>query len=117
MVDGLEIPSRVLPLDAGKAAKISVEHGPIRFPYLDCVNAVLHTAAFHPGPRRMRLALSSFKSHSTTVRIVTPWMVRSVMRNGRPWRDVAIDADPLGLLIVNVRYPASAELDTLDIQF
>jgi hypothetical protein len=115
-VDGRDIPSRILPLDAGTGSAISVEMGPIRFPFLDSVNAVLHSASFEPKTRTMTLTVSSYEHHPTAVRILTPWMPRSVALNGKQpaW---GISSTRLGTIIVTIRYPATSNTDSIVIQF
>jgi hypothetical protein len=115
--DGQETPSRVLPLDAASASAITVEMGPIRYPFLDSVNAVLHTASLDPQGRTMKLALSSFEGHATAVRILTPWLARSVSLNGKPWHNWGVSSTPRGTLIITLRYAASAGIDVTEIQF
>jgi glycogen debranching enzyme len=116
-VDGREIPSRILPLDAASGASIVVEMGPIRFPFLDSCNAVVRTASLDPQSRTMRLVLSSFEHHQTTVRILTPWLARSVTLDGKPWAGWGITSTPLGTLVVTVQYRASSATDTIQVIF
>jgi hypothetical protein len=115
-VDGREIPSRILPLDASSGSTLSVEMGPIRYPFLDSTNAMLHSASFEPSARTMKLALSSFQGHPTEVRLLTPMMPRTVTINGRrpTW---GITSTPLGTIIVTIHYPATAGIDNVFIQF
>jgi len=115
--DGREAPSRVLPLDAASASAITVEMGPMRYPFLDSVNAVLHTASLDPHGRTMKLALSSFEGHPTIVRILTPWRARSVSLNRKPWHNWSVSSTPLGTLTITVRYAASTGTDAIQIQF
>jgi len=116
-VDGRDIPSRVLPLDAASGGSIEVEMGPIRYPFLDSVNAVLHTAQVDVQRRTMQAVLSSYDHHSTTVRVITPWYARSVLLNGNPWTRWRMTSTPLGTLVVEIQYEASMGEDTLRISF
>jgi hypothetical protein len=116
-VDGREIPSRILPLDAASATAIAVEMGPIRYPFVDSLNAVLHSASLDPQGRTMNLTLSSFAGHQTAVRIFTPRLARSVALNGRSWPGWEVTSTPLGTLIITVRYAASAGTDSIQVKF
>jgi len=116
-IDGRETPSRVLPLEAASASVITVNMAPIRYPFLDSVTAVLHTASLNPQGRTMRLALSSFDGHQTRVRILTPWRARSVTLNGKKWHNWGVSSTRLGTLIITVRYAASAGTDAIQLQF
>lgn len=116
-VDGREIPSRFLPLDAASGSNIDVQMGPLRYPVIDSVNAVLHSASFDPQTRTMSFTLSSFAGHQTAVRLFTPWIARSVSLNGAPWRGWGVSSNPRGMLILRVRYSASAGPDICQIQF
>jgi hypothetical protein len=112
-----EIPSRILPLDARGASSLTVDMGAIRYPFLDSVNAILHTASLDPDSRILRCVLSSFNDHLTTVRVITPWLARSVAINGGAWKDWAVTSTPTGTLVVTVRYGASEGVDTVEIRF
>ncbi len=116
-VDGKEIPSRVLPLDVASGHSIVVDVGPLRYPFVDSLNAVLQHAEIDPQARTMSFTTSSYPGHETAVRIYTPWLAQSVVRNGFPWRGVEVSSTPRGTLIITVRYRASAGTDSLRIQF
>jgi hypothetical protein len=117
LADKREIPSRILPLDAGRASSITVDMGAIRYPFLDSVNAILHTASLDPDARTFRCTLSSFRDHQTAVKLITPWLARSVAINGKAWKDWAVTSTPTGTLMVTVRYGASEGIDTVEIWF
>jgi hypothetical protein len=116
-VDGREYPSRILPLSAASGKSIDVEMGPIRHPFLDSANAVLHDVRFDSGKGSMHIALSSFRGHETVVKIITPRLAQSVSVNASPWRGWSVSSNPLGTIIITVRYEASAGVDSLEIKF
>jgi hypothetical protein len=115
-VDGREIPSRILPLDAMGGTTIEVEMGPIRYPFVDSVNAVLRSASFDPPARSMTVSLSSYEGHHTELRIISPMAPRSVSLNGKTpmW---GIASTPVGTIVVTVDYIATAGNDAVSIQF
>jgi hypothetical protein len=117
LADGREIPSRILPLDAASAGAISITMGPIRYPFLDSLNAVLHSASVNPKERSMACTVSSYPGHVTVMKIVTPWMADTVLVNGKPWHEWNVTSTPQGTLIVMLTYPASNGMDRVDIQF
>ncbi len=117
LADAREIPSRILPLDAASASTLNIEMGPIRYPFLDSVNAILRTAALDPPKRRMTLGLSSFPGHATTVTVITPWYPRSVALNGTVWNTWGVTGTPRGTLVLRIQYNASAQDDRLEILF
>jgi hypothetical protein len=117
LADGREIPSRILPLDAASAGAISIAMGPIRYPYLDSLNAVLYSASVNPKERSMACTVSSYPGHVTGMKIVTPWMADTVLVNGKPWHEWKVTSTPQGTLIVMITYPASKGIDRVDIQF
>lgn len=116
-IDGQIVPSRVLPLDARAATNVSLVHGPVHYPYLDRVNAVLHAASLDVGRRRLLLALSSFEGHRTDLVLVTPWEARDITLNGRSRTGVESEERRDGTLLLKLRYSASAGVDTVAIQF
>ena len=115
--DGREIASRILPLDAAGAGRISISMGPILFPFLDSLNAVLHSAHVDPQRRTMTCTASSYPGHVTTMKIITPWLAKGVSVNGRPWTTWRVTSTPLGTLIAEITYPASAGVDRIEIRF
>jgi hypothetical protein len=117
LVDGREIPSRVLPLDAGPGSSVKITQGPLRFPYIDSVNAILHSASFDKAKKTLTCTVSSYQGHPTLLVIDTPWLYRRVLLNGRPMRDVAVSSDPLGMLILNIKLVATSGRDRLEIWF
>jgi hypothetical protein len=117
LVDGREIPSRILPVDARTGSSITVEMGPILYPFVDSVNAVLHTARIDPKARTMQLSLSSFERHQTTIRLLTPWMARAVTINGKVWSGWGVSSTPVGTLVITIRYEATSGSDAVQINF
>ena len=117
IVDGREIPSRILPMDAVSADSVSITMGPIRSPFLDSLNAVLHSVSVDPRERRMTCIISSYQGHATGMKIITPWLAENVLVNGKPWHEWGITSTPRGTLIVMITYPASTGIDRVDIQF
>lgn len=115
--DGREIASRILPMDAMGAREISITMGPIRYPFVDSLNAVLHSAVADPHQRTLTCAASSYPGHVTRMRIVTPWLADGVTLNGKPWSSWRVTATPRGTLIVEITYPASAGTDSIGISF
>jgi hypothetical protein len=116
-VDNREIPSRILPLDAASGSAITVEMGPIRYPFLDSANAVLHSASFDPGTRIMQLVLSSYEGHETSLQFLTPSVAQWVRLNDEPWTGWKLSSTPFSTLIVHILYRASAAPDKVTIQF
>ena len=112
-----DIPSRVLPLDARHASSISIDMGAIRYPFLDSVNAILHSASLDHDARVLMCTLSSYKDHQTTVKVITPWLARSVTINGKMWQDWAVTSTPTGTLVVAIRYGASEGRDAIEVRF
>jgi hypothetical protein len=117
LVDDREIPSRVLPLDAARGSSIKITQGPIRFPYIDSLNAVLHSASFDKQTKTLTCTLSSYEGHRTFLAVDTPWLFRRVLLNGKPMPDVAVSSDPLGMLILNIRFAATSGRDKIEIHF
>ena len=117
MIDGDAVPSRVLPLDALAAGSIDVEHGPVRLPYLDGVNAVLRSARLDEGGRRMSLALSSFEGHATTVHIVSPWEPASATLNGGKIAVAGEAPGSDGARRIRLDFRATSAPDTLTLNF
>jgi hypothetical protein len=115
--DGREIASRILPTDALGASEISVTMGPIRHPFVDSVNAILHSAVADPQQRTMTCAASSYPGHVTRMRIVTPWLPDGITLNGKPWSTWRVTSTPRGTLIVEITYPASAGTDSIGLSF
>jgi len=117
LVDGKDIPSRILPRDAGSGKAIEVQMGPIRYPFLDSTNSVLESAHLDPQSRTMSIALSSYAGHPTTVKVFTPWLARSVSINNIPWTGWKVHSTRVGTLYVLVDFEASQGIDTLQIIF
>jgi hypothetical protein len=117
VIDGREIPSRVVPRESASGSTMNVEMGPIRFPFLDSVNAVLETAQLDVHTRTMRLALSSYAGHQTSAKIFTPWLPRTMTLNGLPWTGWRPMSTPNGTLFIMVDFTASASTDTIQINF
>jgi len=117
VLDGKEIPSRILPREAASGSTMSVEMGPIRYPFLDSANAVLETARLDVQTRTMRLALSSYAGHGTSMKIVSPWLPRAMTLNGLPWAGWRPMSTLNGMLYILIDFNASANTDTIQINF
>jgi hypothetical protein len=115
--DGREIASRILPMDAMGASEISITMGPIRYPFVDSLNAVLHSAIADPQQRTMTCTVSSYPGHVTRMRIITPWLPNGIMLNGKPWSMWRVTSTPRGTLVVEITYPASAGMDHIGLSF
>jgi len=117
IVDGALVPSRVIPLEAAEANSIDVEQGPVRYPYLDGVNAVLHSARLDTVGRSMSLTLSSFEGHATTVNVLSPWDLDSAALNGARMPVTGVELGPEGARTVLLEYRATKSVDTLTLIF
>jgi len=112
-----DVPSRILPLDARHSSSLSNDMGAIRYPFLDSANAILHSASLDPDARVLRCTLSSYKDHQTSVKVITPWIARSVLMNGKKWQDWVVTSTPTGTLVLTIRYGASEGRDAIEVRF
>jgi hypothetical protein len=117
LVDGVLVPSRVIPRGVSQAQSIRVEHGPVRYPYLDGVNAVLHDARLDTAGRSLSLTLSSFEGHATTVSVVSPWVPDAASLNGATIAVMDSEPGSEGVQRLTIEYPATKAVDTLIIHF
>jgi hypothetical protein len=117
LLDGEPVPSRVLPAGALEVRSIQIEHGPVRHPYLDGVNAILHAANLDTVGRNLTLTLSSFEGHATAVSVVSPWVPESASLNGA---EIAVTRGAAGsgqAQRLTLDYRASKAVDTLILHF
>jgi hypothetical protein len=117
LVDGMLMPSRVIPRGASGARSIQIEHGSVRFPYLDGVNAVLHDAKLDSVGRTLSLTLSSFEGHATAVNVVSPWSPGAASLNGAKVAVTAGEPEHQGAKRLSLGYRATAAVDTLILHF
>jgi Amylo-alpha-1,6-glucosidase len=66
------IHSLVIPLDASNTTPWNIQFGKSRFPYLEQLNAILHSVSFDTLRGTMSLSLSSFSGHTVVFTIVAP---------------------------------------------
>ncbi|MBK7259268.1 MAG: hypothetical protein IPI01_15975 [Ignavibacteriae bacterium] len=115
--DGRQIASRILPLDAADAGQIAITMGPVLYPFLDSLNAVLHSANVDPQRRTFTCTASSYPGHVTTMRIITPWLAEGVTLNGKPWTTWRTVSTPPGTIVVEITYPGSDGMDRVEVSF
>jgi hypothetical protein len=116
-IDGAIVPSRVIPLEAFGSQAVEIEHGPVRYPYLDGVDAILHAARLDTAGRSLSLVLSSFEGHATTVLVVSPGDVVTASINGAPIAVAGVEPAAGGARRVRLEYRATRDPDILTLRY
>lgn len=84
ILDGMQIPSRVLPLNTAKAQQGRVRFGTPSDPYLDQVNAIVNAAQYEADKHVLHCTVSSFEGHRVRASVVAKRKVKRVEINGKP---------------------------------
>ena len=82
-VDGMIIPSLVLPLQAMEASQVEVLRGWKPYPILESVNAILYDIRLENKRRVITLEVSSFEGHATLARLVAAGKTPRVFVDGK----------------------------------
>ncbi|HLP18360.1 MAG TPA: amylo-alpha-1,6-glucosidase, partial [Bacteroidota bacterium] len=111
-IGGRLIPSAVIPLDAS-GDSISVGYGSCTSPYLESVNAIVHSAEEIQGG--IAVTLSSFEGHTTKARFLCVRPPKRILIDGRAVRS-SNRKDRRGV-VVDVAFRARTGRQTVQLKF
>jgi hypothetical protein len=115
--DGMVVPSSVLPISVRQASNLEIEFGNPAFPYLESINAILHSAYFDKMTNSLRLELSSFSGHEVNVHVITRTKPTKVIVDGNPIADYRTHAQLDGSLRLEIRLTGSDSQQKLEVFF
>ncbi len=116
-VDEKELPSLVLPLEKHIGKSVDVEFGIPNQPYLERVNARLHSALFDAVKKSLVLKVSSFKGHNTMVSVVVLKPPKKVVLDGRTQGKYTVRTEKDGIKVLTISFVGSDKHQTLEIVF
>lgn len=116
-VDGSELPSLVLPLETEQAKSVNIEFGIPAQPYLERLNARLHSALFDAAKKSLLLNVSSFKGHSTVVSVIVLTTPKKVILDGRTQSKYTIRSEKDGAKVLTISFAGSNKHQSLEIVF
>ena len=82
MYDGKQIPSLVIPSDAGNLDKIIIKLGKPDIPIINSTNALVINPYFDKEKNLLEFELQSFEGHHTETKIISPTMVKVTFIDG-----------------------------------
>ena len=110
-----DIPSVVLPLDLGKGETWDIRKGSIGRPYLQELNAVLHSINYSSVNHRLTMTVESFPGHLTVALVHSPGASSRVLLDGRVITDVRSASSPDGGRLTEIRFTGSDRVQSLEI--
>jgi len=110
-----DIPSVILPLDLGGGQTWEIQKATIGRPYLQEINAVLHSVRFNSAKRRLTMTVESFRGHPTVARVHSPGASARVLLDGRAITDVKSIPSPGGGRLTEIRFNGSDSVQSLEI--
>jgi glycogen debranching enzyme len=117
IADGVDVPSRVLPLSLAGSVHWNVTLGKLKEPILEQVNAILYSARFNHAERKLELELSSFDGHVVFMKVDAPWEAKSVLLDGKPVSDVAVERQVDGAVALLIHFHGLSDKQRLEISF
>ena len=116
-VDDKELPSLVLPVEKMRGKSVNVEFGTPERPYLERVNARLHSVRFDAAKKSLLLNLSSFKGHNTVTSVVVMKTPKKVVLDGRTQRKYTVRTEEDGVKVLTISFAGSDKHQILEIVF
>jgi hypothetical protein len=116
LIDGETLPSLVLPLEKRQGKSVDIEFGIPNRPYLERVNARLHSAQCDAG-KMLVLTLSSFKGHRTVATVVAMRPPKKVVLDGRPRSKYTVRTANDGVMVLTIIFAGSDTYQTLEVVF
>lgn len=110
-----DIPSVILPLDLGKGQTWEIRKNSIGRPYLQELNAVLHSVRFNSAKHRLTMTVESFPGHLTIARVHSPGTSSRVLLDGRVLTDVRSTPSPGGGRLTEIRFNGADRVQSLEI--
>lgn len=117
VIDGKNIPSVVLPLDAAKGTTLTCETGAVNTPYLESVNAIVRTVRFDERGQNLESTLSSFSGHRVFARFITKKKPKTITVDGKRIRCRISPQSDESVLAVSVKFTGSDKDQKLSIRF
>ncbi len=111
------LPTSVLPVTLSSTGKISVSFGETGTPYLNKVNAVVHSVASAKNGRSFSCVLSSFKGHAVKLFILCQKLPRNVRVNGAAQNNVRSQALSKNITELEINFTAGPGKDTIVIEW
>jgi cellobiose phosphorylase len=115
--DDVAVPSLVVPLDVRSTARWELRTGKLTTPYLERINAVLHSAHFDENARTLRLSIASFPGHHVSAMVIAAARPRAVIVDGRKVKDVEVHVRPGGTVSALLHFSGVASRQTVVVQF
>ena len=78
------VASVVLPLSSLHSTQYTIECGRARSPYLESVNAILHSAKYVPRTKVLQCVITSFQGHDVIASVIGKQKVRQAYVDGKP---------------------------------
>jgi len=116
-VDDEELPSLVLPWEKAGGKCVNIEFGTPGRPYLERVNAQLHSALFDAGKKSLLLTVSSFEGHNTVVSVVVLKPPKKVVLDARPQSKYTVRSEKDGAKVLTISFAGSDKHQNLEIVF
>lgn len=116
-IDGHEVPSLVLPLDAYDASRIELRFGNAAEPYLESVTASLQSIQWNRTKGRLIIHLSSFVDHQVIAKVVARTKPRNTLLNGETFSSLKTMRRPDRVYELTVKFSAVTMTQTLELTF
>ncbi len=116
-VDDEELPSLVLPVEKMRGKRVDVEFGTPDRPYLERVNARLHSVLFDAVKKSLMLKVSSFKGHGTVASVIVLTIPKKVMLDGQTRSKYTIRTEKDGAKVLTISFFGSSKHQSLEIVF
>lgn len=117
MIDGKAVPSLVLSLENQEASKIDMKFGKPATPYLESVNATLHSAGSDSKAKSLTLVVSSFTGHKTIATLVGPTASKKVLIDAVVHSDVKTQPEVDGVKSFQIVLVGSGKRQTIKVLF
>jgi len=115
--DGVSLPTCILPLEARRQRSVEVEFGRPTLPYVERVNAILHTANYVEDSKTLELTVSSFSGHKVSATVVAPHEAKKIVLDGVPLLAVRMERQPDRLFVLEIDFVGSDRNQKLEILF
>jgi hypothetical protein len=117
IVDGIDVPSRVLPLNIAGSAHWNVILGKLKGPILEQLNAILYSARFNHADQKLVIELSSFDGHDVSAKVDVLREAKSVLLDGKQVPDVAVERQVDGTVSLLIHFHGLSNKQKLEISF
>ncbi len=117
LIDGKAVPSLVLPSDNSDAAKIDVKFGNPVTPYLESVNATLHTTLYDSKVKSLSFSVSSFTGHKTVMSVVGLADVKKILIDGRTHTDFEVQTAANGIRSARISFQGSEKRKSIQVMY